>query len=505
MIKPWSVLCMTLFIPLALSQQIYDVWATTWDRTQLFTYTNLSPNPVSFVSPSTAGQADIAVNDGAVFQDMAGFGATLTDSSALILNNLKANACSCIQNQNSATYWSILNTLFDPTDGANAAGLSYLRVPLGASDFSASVYSFDDVSGDTAFNHFDINRAPSYLFSVTRDIQSINPYLRVHLVPWSPPAWMKDGGTMNGGSLQSQYTGIYANYLLKCLQGFENHGISTYAISIQNEPENSNPTYPTCVMNAGQEAQIGTALRSLMDANGFSGVRIVGYEHNWDDAGGYPVQLMQDAPNAFAGVAFHCYEGNYTQQNAFRSAFPNKEIYFTECSGVYGSDWWQDIKWYMSNIFIGSVSYGSMSGLMWSLALDGQGNPKLPGTDSCSPSCRPVVTISSDGTYTFHQEFYSMAQASKAILPRDVNGPWGQRIGVSVGSGLAADLQVTAFVTGRTSSSDWRRYSLVVMNWADTQNGAWNPTPIRTTIDFRGMQATYTFPVGVTTLWWYAP
>ncbi len=28
--------------------------------------------------------------------------------------------------------------LFDPTDGANAAGLNYIRVPLGASDFSAS-------------------------------------------------------------------------------------------------------------------------------------------------------------------------------------------------------------------------------------------------------------------------------------------------------------------------------------------------------------------------------
>jgi hypothetical protein len=33
----------------------------------------------------------------------------------------------------------------------------------------------------------------------------------------------------------------------------------------------------------------------------------LGYEHNWDNAGTYPIQLMQAAPNAFAGVAFHCY------------------------------------------------------------------------------------------------------------------------------------------------------------------------------------------------------
>lgn len=43
------------------------------------------------------------------------------------------------------------------------------------------------------------------------------------------------------------------------------------------------------------------------------------------------------------------------------------------------------------------------------------------------------------------------------------------------------------------------------MNRADNTNGNWNPQDVETTIEFRGMQAKYTFPVGVTTLWWYAP
>lgn len=42
------------------------------------------------------------------------------------------------QSKNSVNYWKLLNYLFSPTDAENAAGLSYLRVPLGASDFSAS-------------------------------------------------------------------------------------------------------------------------------------------------------------------------------------------------------------------------------------------------------------------------------------------------------------------------------------------------------------------------------
>jgi len=115
--------------------------------------------------------------------------------------------------------------------------------------------------------------------------------------------------------------------------------------------------------------------------------------------------------------------------------------------------------------FIGSISYGSSSGLMWNLALDGSGQPILPGSDSCGGGCRGVVQINSDGSWSVNQEFYAMAQASKAILPRDVGGPWGQRIGVSVGGSLSWALVVGAYKTGRVSSSDWNRYSIVVLNW----------------------------------------
>ena len=71
------------------------------------------------------------------------------------------------------------------------------------------------------------------------------------IAPWSPPAWMKDGGTMNGGALETQYatqctlqistretqiTTIImadATYFLKAVHGFESKGISVYGVSIQ--------------------------------------------------------------------------------------------------------------------------------------------------------------------------------------------------------------------------------------------------------------------------------
>jgi len=59
---------------------------------------------------------------------------------------------------------------------------------------------------------------------------------------------------------------------------------------------------------------------------------------------------------------------------------------------------------------------------------------------------------------------YSMAQASKAILPKDPGGPFGRRIGVSVDGSSGRALHVGAYVTGRVKSSDLLRYSIVVLN-----------------------------------------
>jgi O-glycosyl hydrolase len=186
-----------------------------------------------------------------------------------------------------------------------------------------------------------------------------------------------------------------------------------------------------------------------MNNNGFSGVKIIGYEHNYNNAATYPVQLMQQAGDAFSGASFHCYAGTLSQAASFSSAYPAKEIHLTECSGVIGSDWWSDIKvcgvaeascpdlmdlsqWYSNNLFIGGPDAGARSSFMWNLALDGTGKPMLPGANSCGSPCRGVVQINSDGTWSVNQEFWPIAHAGKAIAPRDAGGPLGQRIGVTV-------------------------------------------------------------------------
>ncbi|PPQ69578.1 hypothetical protein CVT24_001378 [Panaeolus cyanescens] len=466
---------------LVASQQIWDIWQTTWNGTNLFKALNPRP-PLDFVTPGPIGAADIVVSHSTIYQEIVGFGATLTDSSALLLNNLKT--------KNPANYWSLLSYLFDAKEAANAAGLSYLKLPLGATDFSAEAYTFADVPNDTCLKEFDINNAPSYIFSVARDILSVNSAMKFHVVPWSPPAWMKEGNKLNGGALRTNMTSVYANYILRALQGLKLNGINVYSVAIQNEPEVNNPTYPSSTMSPLTEAKIAMALRPLLKENGFPAVKLIGSESNWSTALDYPVELMQVGCEHFDGVSFHCYQGNVDQQGEFSTRYPSKEIYMTECSGIRGTDWWNDIKWYTDNIFIGALEHNAKGALMWNLALDGSGNPKYPGTRSCaSPGCRGVVTINSDGTWTVNQEYYMMAQVSKATIPRDIDGPSGKRIKVDVNGDLGWSLRVGAFMTERKNPTDWLRYSLVVLNCEQTNK----------------LQATYTFPVGLTTLWWYAP
>jgi len=213
---------------------------------------------------------------------------------------------------------------------------------------------------------------------------------------------------------------------------------------------------------------------------------------------------MAAAGSAFSGVAFHCYAGGVTNQSLFHNAYPSKEVYHTECSGTLNTDWWSNIKWYMDNLFIGAPENWARTAMMWNFALDSNGDPLLPGSNSCGGGCRGVVTIPGNGSYSVNEEFYVMAHTSRAIIPHDVGGPFAQRIGVTIGGSLNWGLRVGAYKTGRASSSDPDQWTIVVLNWDDQPNGTWQPTPITATIEFRGQQATFTFPVGITTLWWFA-
>ena len=65
-----------------------------------------------------------------------------------------------------------------------------------------------------------------------------------------------------------------------------------------------------------------------------------------------------------------------------------------------------------------------------------------------------------------------MAQASKAIIPKDPGGPDARRLGVEVQGTLSWALRVGAYVTYHAKTGDPLRYSLVVLNCESQPDGS---------------------------------
>ncbi|RYY36105.1 MAG: glucosylceramidase, partial [Sphingobacteriaceae bacterium] len=179
-------------------------WLTNPDKTSLFKKQNVS---LKFESPNTQFST-IEVNDATTYQTIDGFGYTLTGGSATHINKLQ-----------DATKDALLKELFKADD--TNIGVSYLRISIGASDLSASTFTYDDVpAGQTDINleNFSIDKEKTDLIPVLKKIIALYPEIKILGSPWTAPVWMKDNGAFKGGSLKAEYYQAYANYFVKYIQ-----------------------------------------------------------------------------------------------------------------------------------------------------------------------------------------------------------------------------------------------------------------------------------------------
>lgn len=386
----------------ASAAQAVDVWITTGDKTQLLK----QQSDVVFQPGIGSGGSLISVVPTTTYQTMSGFGAAMTDSSAWLL-----------QNKMSAPQRDkLMRQLFSPTAGI---GLNYVRVPMGASDFTASgFYTYNDApsgGSDEQQTQFSVAHDDAYIVPRLQQARQLNPALRLMASPWSAPAWMKTNNSLLGGSLAARWEASYARYLEKFVQAYQQRGLPIDAITLQNEPLNT-ANYPTTSMSATQQARIiANHLGPLFAADGVA-AKIVAYDHNWDNTV-YPLAVLDDpaARPYVAGTAFHAYGGDVTAQSTVHNAYPDKDIYFTEISGGdWATNFGDNLVWNAQNIIIGGARNWAKTAILWNLALDQNGNPHSGGCDGC----RGVVTINNaTGAVTFNEEFFVLGQVTKAVQP----------------------------------------------------------------------------------------
>ena len=365
----------------------------------------LQEKPALTFGPARGPYLTITVNDAVKYQQMDGFGASLTDSSAWLLSH------KLTENQRKEA----LQMLFSP---ANGLGLSILRQPMGASDFALSAYSYDDMppgQNDPQVTHFSVDHDRAYIIPILREALALNPSLKIIASPWSPPGWMKSSSSMIQGTLLPAAYAPFAKYFVRYVEAYKDAGIPIYAITMQNEPLNVPNNYPGMGMTAKEQAVflsdfLGPALRDAQ-----LNTKVMIFDHNWDLID-YPIQLLSDPKAAAfaAGTAIHCYGGSVTAQSELHERFPGKDIWLTECSGGE----WQNGKLLQQQVrlVIGATRNWAKSVVLWNLALDQNHEPHLGG---CA-TCRGVITVNHAAQpvqITPTVDFTALAHASKFVVP----------------------------------------------------------------------------------------
>jgi O-glycosyl hydrolase len=241
------------------------------------------PAPVQGAgSPGSESQWNLSIDDTSSGhkQTITGFGGAVTDATVTSFNTLS-----------SSTLSSLLSELMTSA----GAGFALMRHTIGASDLSGDpAYTYDDNGGaaDPNLNGFNLGDRGNAMAAMLAKMKSLNSNLKIFGSPWSAPGWMKLNGAIDGTTTNNnlndgyltnngaQYSSAFAQYFVKYIKAFEAQGATIDAITVQNEPLNSQAGYPTMYMFSNEQGSliqnyIGPAL-----ANAGLGTKIWAYDHN---------------------------------------------------------------------------------------------------------------------------------------------------------------------------------------------------------------------------------
>ena len=188
---------------------------------------------VMFRKGTAADAVTVDLNDKR--QAIDGFGNSITESSVFVL------ACLTPEERH-----AVLEEMY----GENGANFSASRTVVGSSDFTVKGhYSYDDVDGDEALDHFSmavhqdgfskaeypqIKDEQFDMWQCLHEIAAIKAAQPDHewrLVasPWTGPAWMKDNHQFfdkqkrYGGTLLPKYYDAFARYYVKYLEAYREY------------------------------------------------------------------------------------------------------------------------------------------------------------------------------------------------------------------------------------------------------------------------------------------
>ncbi len=371
------------------------VWVTD-DHRLLSQMAPVAWRPASRPAPPDA----VNLNPDKQFQEILGFGAAFTDAACYTLNQLPPAA---------------RDELFHLLFHSSQMSFGVCRACMGASDYSASLYSYDDGDVDPELTRFSIDHDRAYILPMLREARKVNPELFLMASPWSPPGWMKANRSMLGGSMRREYMPSYANYFVKFIESYEAEGVPVQAVTIQNEVDtDQDGRMPACIWPQEYEADfVTTHLGPLLQRRGLR-TKICLIDHNYNLWGRALAELETPGVRDYANaIAWHGYMGQPQWMDRVHKMYPDVDMFWTEggpdyTAPNYASDW---TDW--STTFTAILHNCCRSITGWNLALDEKGRPNIGPF-----SCGGLVTIDSHSkAISYSGQFRAFAHYSR-FIPR---------------------------------------------------------------------------------------
>ncbi len=352
----------------------------------------------SWRAGEAAGGNVITLDPSTKFQDILGFGAAFTDAACYTLNRLEPSARA-----------TVFHDLFHPSE----MGLNFCRTCIGSIDYSTEMFSYDEGEPDPDMKRFSIAHDRAYVLPIMREARKVNPDLFLFSSPWSPPGWMKAGGSMLGGSMRQRYYAAYAQYFLKFLQAYASEGVPVQAVTVQNEVDtDQDGRMPACLWPQEYEiAFVKNHLGPLLENNKVS-TKIWILDHNYNLWGRAVDELEDPELRKFCNsIAFHGYVGTADMMSRVHAAFPEAQLYWTEggpdyTAPDYATDW---VNW--GQTFTDVLRNWCRSITGWNLALDEKGHPNIGPF-----SCGGLLTIHSQTREITHSgQYWAFAHFSRHL------------------------------------------------------------------------------------------
>jgi glucosylceramidase len=392
------------------------------------------------------GLPSVRVRTGTTFQVIEGFGGAFTEAAAVTWQRL-----------GSEQRPELLAAYFD---AAHGHGYSFCRVHMGSCDFSVGNYSHVETPADLALDSFSIDRDRQALLPFIQAAQRVSAHpLRILASPWSPPAWMKTNGQMNGGGqLRPQCRRAWARCYVRFIEAYAAEGVAIWGVSVQNEPMAAQ-RWDSCLYSAEEERDfVRDFLGPELESAGLGDVRIVIWDHNRD--------LMVERANAVYsdpqaaryvwGTGFHWYgDDHFENVQRVHDRWPGKKLLFTEgCQegGPHHGSWELGERYARS--MINDLNRWTVGWIDWNLLLDAGGGPNHVG-NFCSA---PILADTSTGTFALQSSYYYLGHFSRFVKPGSLR--------VQCTTGIA-QLEAASFV-----NPDGRSATIVMNRTEQTQRFA---------------------------------